>query len=417
MELNGRATPHASILRPLGPLERFFWRYSERNPTHFLVVAEFDGELGAHRVRAALDAVQERHPLLSAHVREDCDRGLTFHRPAGVAPIRLTIDPDSVREWQSIAAGELAEPFGREAEPLMRATLLNREKQSALLLTFDHAIADGISSVVVLNDVLAAINGETLAPLPVPASQEDLVRRTLAGALHAGVPGRQDDPRLTVPVSVRPSESTYPHVHGVELSTHDTTRLVTRCREERATVHGAIVVAASRIRGLESGEQYVRTYSPINIRELIGRGPDCCLRIGSACTGMATDDGADFWTQARDVSASLNVARSAPAVVMGTAIVEQHSPIDADCEAAERFFCTTLPFELLITNLGVRRFTARGPVRPKAVWGPIVLAQIDREHVIGVITYGGRLRMVCCGHAPTADFLRGVRQTLMHAAR
>lgn len=417
MELQGRATPHALYLRPLGPLERFFWRYSERNPTHFLVVAEFDEEIRAHQVRAALDAVQERHPLLSAHVRQGRDRSLTFYRAAGVAPIDLTIHPKSVRDWQSVAVTELAEPFTREAEPLIRATLLNQEKQSALLLTFDHSIADGISSVVVLNDVLAAINGETLAPLPVPMPQEDLVRGTLAGALHSEVPGRDDDPRLTVPVSVRPFESTYPHVHGVELSTDDTTRLVTRCREERTTVHGAIVAAASRIRGLESGEEYVRTYSPINIRELIANGSDCCLRIGSACTGMATDDGADFWTQAREVSATLNVARSAPAVVTGTAMVEQHSPIDSDCEAAERFFCTTLPFELLITNLGARRFTARGPVRPKAVWGPIVLAQIEREHVIGIITYGGQLRMVCCGHAPTADFLRSVQQTLMHASR
>ena len=51
------------------------------------------------------------------------------------------------RPWQSLTAAELAHSFDRSAAPLIRAVLLNRPTGSAIILTFDHSIADGISSV------------------------------------------------------------------------------------------------------------------------------------------------------------------------------------------------------------------------------------------------------------------------------
>jgi hypothetical protein len=60
----------ATLIRPVDALERLFYRYSERNPAHFLVVAEFGEVLTADQLRPALAAVQRRHPLLSAHVED-----------------------------------------------------------------------------------------------------------------------------------------------------------------------------------------------------------------------------------------------------------------------------------------------------------------------------------------------------------
>jgi hypothetical protein len=70
-------------------MERFFRRYTERNPAHFLLVAEFDVALDSQRVRDALDAVQRRHPMLSAHVRDDPARHLGFYRAAAVLAVDL----------------------------------------------------------------------------------------------------------------------------------------------------------------------------------------------------------------------------------------------------------------------------------------------------------------------------------------
>jgi hypothetical protein len=68
------------------------------------------------------------------------------------------------------------------------------------------------------------------------------------------------------------------------------------------------------------------------------------------------------------------------------------------------------PSELMISNLGGcagvqhRRAdsTASGP---------------GSEQVIGVVTYGGRLRLVCSGHARSDRFLKKVCETLTNASR
>src|SRR4051812_32466625 len=158
-------TEPTTLVRPLGALERLFFRYSERNPSHFLLVAEFDMVLGAGKLRRALNAVQRRHPLLSVHVQDHPSVRLGFHRAHTVAPIALQVLDGTDGAWQSVAAGELARPFDRSTAPLMRAVLLTGSMSSILILTFDHTIGDGISSIIVLDDLITALNGRALDPL------------------------------------------------------------------------------------------------------------------------------------------------------------------------------------------------------------------------------------------------------------
>jgi hypothetical protein len=297
----------------------------------------------------------------------------------------------------------------------MRATLATHGTTSTLLLAFDHYIADGIASVLVLNDMLGALNGESLPQLQMPMSLEDLVTRTL-DAPDSGE-AAPDDPRMTVPTTLRPFDGTPQLLHRIELSSAETARLVERCRRERTTVHAAIVTAASRVRGAEFGEDFVRTFSPINIRNLIGQDENCCLSIGTGCTGMEPADGTDFWAQAREVTRRLNIARSADGVASGSALVAQLLPVDIDNLGAEQFFCNGVPFEVLVTNLGVQDLSRAGRIRPRAIWGPIVLSQVDKEYVTGIVTYEGRLRMVSCGHTHTLWFLEGVREMLTSVGR
>lgn len=404
----------AAFLRGLGLRERCLYRYSERNPLLFVLVAEFDGALDAHLVADALYAVQCRHPLLSAHVKDDPDAGLGFYRADSVAPIGLTFLRDLDQDWQAIAAKELTHPFDPETAPLMRATVVTRGKSSTLLLTFDHVISDGISSVLVLNDLLAALNGQPPAVLPVPDSLEELAARRFDTSLIATTSTDVDDPRMGVPTSVRPFDASPPYLRRVAMGHDATARLVKRCREERTTVHAAIVTAASRVRSAVCGEDFVRTYSPINARDLVAQGAGCCLSISFACTGMAPRDGSAFWCQARETGERLKVMRSAAGLMLGSAVIEEYFPLDADCAAAEHFLRTLLPFELTVTNLGVQSVPRFRPVRPRAIWGPIVLTQIEGEYVTGVVTYDGQLRMATCGHTPTARFLESVCEALIY---
>lgn len=409
------AAQPATFLRALGARERCLYRYSERNPLLFALAAEFDVALDAHLVGDALHAVQCRHPLLSAHIKDDADAKLGFYRVSSVASIDLRFFRDPDQDWSAFAAEELTKPFDPTTAPLMRATLLTHGTSSTLLLTFDHAISDGISSVLVLNDLLAALGGEPLTTLSLPNSLEDLATHQFV-ASDIDVP-HDLDPRMAVPTSIRPFDASPPCLHRVAMDHDATAHLLERCREERTTVHAAIVTAASRVRNATCGEEFVRTYSPINARDLVNQGAGCCLCISFACTGMAPADGTAFWCQARETSDRLKAMRSAAGLMLGSAAIEQHFPGNADCDAAEHFLRNLLPFELIITNLGVQNVPRSRPVRPRAIWGPITVTQVEREYVTGVITYDGQLRMVTCGHIPTYDFLDNVCEMLVDASR
>jgi hypothetical protein len=176
------------------------------------------------------------------------------------------------------------------------------------------------------------------------------------------------------------------------------------------------VTAASRVRATLHGEDFVRVVSPINIRALINAGDDCADYLANTVTGMAPWDGSQFWDQARAVTAELSTARSAPVIATAPAMMQQAIPIDAETHAAEQFLTTGVPWDSMVSNLGVQDLTISGPIRPTALWAPVLNTQIDGDYVTGVITYQRRLRMVTCGYTPTADYLENLATTLVQVS-
>lgn len=409
--------PSRKLLRPLGAFETLYYRYAQRYPMNFTMAAEFGNALDESKVRAALAAVHKRHPLLSATVDERPD-GLSFYRPDSVPPIELTVVPRPSGEWRTQAARELSRPFDRSQAPLIRAVLMSNLTASTILLSVDHTVADGISLAIVLDDLVAALNGKHLAPLPLPASQEDLVSQTLPAVDElpdfSGL-----DPRLTTHGATRPFDpATLAEIHTVELDEAETTRLVERCRFEQATVHSVLVAVASQVRSKQRGEEFVRVLTPINMRDLIGGERECADYFTGARTGMAPLDGTSVWDQARAITAELTVARSRTGVATASTIVQQGIPADATTETAKAFLVAGLSYELMISNLGVRNIGGTGPVLPTAVWGPLALSQVQDEYATGVITHGGRLRIVTCGYLPVevfAEFDDQIRAMLLEA--
>lgn len=196
------ATETATLVRPVDALERLFYRYSDRNPVHFMLVAEFDDVLDEDAVRSALELLSRRHPLLQVHVEDRQGGRLGFHRIENPEPVPLRVVETT--NWQAVAAEEFVEPFDRSRAPLMRAVLLVDATSSALLLTIDHTIGDGISTIQALRDVLAVLNGETLPVLPVPPSQEVMLENVFGPRQQWTLVTPPDpDPRMLRPTSVR----------------------------------------------------------------------------------------------------------------------------------------------------------------------------------------------------------------------
>jgi hypothetical protein len=173
--------------------------YSGRNPAHFSVVAEFATVLAEDQLRAALD------------VTAPAAVELTVHRRTGA-------------RWRVLAGEEVCRPFHVSTRPSIRAILANGDCASAVLLTFDQAVADANWAITLIDDLVAALNGD--------ASSADVAT----------------DPRLMQPRSIRPLDAAIGNLHTVALDAAQTAELVNRSRAEGTTVHAAIAARPGECR-------------------------------------------------------------------------------------------------------------------------------------------------------------------------
>ncbi|MFH9578419.1 hypothetical protein ACH4MO_10465 [Streptomyces globisporus] len=74
-------------------------------------------------------------------------------------------------------------------------------------------------------------------------------------------------------------------------------------------------------------------------------------------------------------------------------------------EEAEAMMTAVTAADIQITNLGVVEAPAHGSARLTALWGPAQTTQLAGEHVLGVATCAGRLRMTELTHVPQAALL------------
>lgn len=148
--------PSRPIARPLGPTEEMFWRFDAVSPLNFAVTARIVGELDPQRLRAAVDAVQRRHPLLRVRVEVDADGAPSFVE--GTGPIRIEhVDAPEAEVWARVEAG-LNTSIDAAAGPMLLFSVLRHGPAEATIqIVFHHAISDGRSATFLLRDLLRSL--------------------------------------------------------------------------------------------------------------------------------------------------------------------------------------------------------------------------------------------------------------------
>ncbi|MEU8870153.1 peptide synthetase [Streptomyces javensis] len=408
------------VVRPLRAFERTIDFYTHRNPIQFSLVAELDRPVSASVLASALATLQDRHPLLGVAV----DRTA----PEGGIPLERTADGTP---WQSIVAAEQTRPIPPAPGPLARAVLVPREPGCAIVLTFAHQIADGVGGLRALLDLAAALCGEELPPPgDVPHVQEDLLAH-LGGTADGGDAAADtpvaDDERMSAVGELTPFAARTPHIDTLALDRGLTTRLVRRCRQERPSVHAALCAAATVVLH-RRGREFVRVLTPVDLRRAVGLPDEVVNRFAGARTGSAAHDAKDFWTLARRTRASLALQRTPAALKAASAALAQHAPSSAD--DAEAMMCAATAADIQITNLGVaypngqrlreQDLSGQDPSRQSpsalsALWGPAQITQLRGEHILGVVTVGGRLRMAELTHHPIAGLVPEMAAVLADA--
>jgi NRPS condensation-like uncharacterized protein len=407
-----------TFLRALGAVENLYYLRQRITPNHFLVVVEVDANPSPESLRSALAQLQRRHPLLSARIESRGDEGPVFHRAD--APIELTVGKES-DTWQRIASAELGRSFDPEAAPLVRAAVLPGDNSAHIVLTFHHAVSDGVSGMTVLRDLVAALGGVTLAPRDVPFSQEELLARApgipAPAELLASLPeAAQSDDRMSALKPVRPFDGTPPFVSSEALDPELTRRLVVKSKAEHTTVHTVLCAAATQVILGEAGNEdaFVRVLTPISLRQVIDVEQDCGLYIGFARTGFPAAETKDIWKLARATGESLAPARTALGLATASAVASLF-PVGSSAAAAAEFVEAAAGYEVMVTNVGVVDLDGPGSVHATAVWGPLIFNHFAGERVLGIATYNGSLRLTLATYEDSPSFLSDLRNVLASA--
>ena len=399
------------FIRPLGAGEHFFHLYAQIWPVHFCLCAEIDGWVRPDTLRAAANQVRKRHPALRVRIVDDALSGAAFYRCDAPLPLE-TVAVGNDADWVRTVERELKKPMPSGAGAPLRLTVVYAPETTAIILTFHHAIADGMSGVCVLRDLMRALAGERLQALPFsPAIEEKLLGFS---AVHADTCGRIMPVTPTVPAAC---EDLRPQIVTAEFSQEETARLLKRCRTNETTVHGAICAAASR--HLPASEQdTVRMVSPIDLRKIAGIEDDACgVFIGFHSAEVASGGTGSIWHDACQIAQGLPQSRSLETAREFMRRMSAEFPPTARSEKLRAFFSAGPQSSLVVSNLGALPIAERyGPYAVRAVWGPAMLTNLpaDRQ-TLGVSTFAGRLRFVHQSYSPIEGLASEIKETLLAA--
>jgi len=418
IETESRLTvTHGDVyLRAAGAAEHTFWLLNQAHPVHFAVVAEIKGTRPVMDWRAALQSAQRKHPLLSACIKDDAADGLCFYAQTD-ASISLRVIDAIGASWQAEVSKELANSFDSAHPPLLRAALLESDGGTALIVIAHHSIMDGRGACFFIEDVLRALDGETLSPLPLSLPLESILVNEIARVDEARPDKPVDESLAPAPQSYRTVDSTLPDVIALALTRDLTRALIERCRGEMTTVYGAVAAAihkAAQTLMPQGSERPRRLLTPIDIRHL---APDASRAAGVHITLTATPDAspadAPFWPLARSMKQRVAPSETREAVLSSLSEAQLMMGSRPSVEDAATYLTNHLACDLLLSNLGPAPIPSDyGSVELSALWGPMVLSGIAGEQVIGVCTTNGILRMVHTSHSSIPRFLETAKAIL-----
>ncbi|RLK09556.1 condensation domain-containing protein [Micromonospora sp. M71_S20] len=376
--------------RRLTQSERAVWAAGTGTPVNAVVAARIGVAAEEDQLRAAIRRLCERHPGLRTRIT---GRVLTT-ADVDVPPVRVT-DGD----WRTVVEAEVQTPFAFGTGPLSRFVLLPAADHHHLVIVGHHLVADGLSLVQVLRDLLDPPDGP---PVEIPApTTEELV---LAGALGDAGTTSPTGTLPSAPVPGRPAAGPAPtpgagqlRVLAWSLTPEQTAAVVAGCTAAGTTVYGALCAAFLRAFADLDGSTTVRRVEvPVSLRPMLGTAVDKAYGLYMATVTVAVDlaDEPDFWSAARTIRRRL-VALAAPARLRADVLLARRVLRLIPTPLLRRLARRPRPlgYDLSISNLGRLTFAEGSPSRQVESLHLAVSIAAPNHRVLGVATVGGRL---CC---------------------
>lgn len=395
------------VRRELNEIEYLNWCVAQ--PYNMVVAVEIRGEIDPEGLRLALDKAQVRHPLLAVNT-ELGPNGIPWFSSSGVGGIPLSVVAAASHETAlAFAEKELTASFERDRAgssrlPLLRVALFlpaEARETASLVLTVQHVIADGLSMVFLVRDLLHWIEqpDSELPVLDAPARADDLLppaarRRVstsptrfqlvlalakLYSRLRRGLRFGERAPA---------SEKHVLHHRTWVLTREQTSALRARCRREGVSVHAALCTAFL--------PAFPAIHTPVSLRPFLARpvGESLGLYVGAAEVKLAYHGTLGFWRNARRFRHQLKRQLRDPFGVfrlfskaVPVELVQRLGPLIVELTSGGRPFAVTNLGDLDAAGLGL----GQGRLKIEAFFGA-VMGIVDSS-VVTTCTLGGRLRL------------------------
>ena len=370
---------NSRIARPLNTAEWSFRLLERFVPMNCLVLAEVAGPLDVDVLRRAMDAVQQRHPLLRTRLVDGRWNRCCFEDFEGVE-LPLRVVDCALDKWVIEAERELGTPFSLSRGPLGRCTLIRKNPDRwAVMFTFHHVIGDAQGGGRVLMDIMqvagAILEGKLIGPgVDRRYAATDALRGARCPRFRPVSPfctGR----RLAVDERI-PTAARQTRILARRLESPVITALQARARRESTTLHG--ILAAAQLQGVAGefqlpGEIHLAISSTINLRRRLDPVVDdqeLGLYSSIMDTVHAAGESLSIWDVARDVRQRMRqcVRVRHPSMlaydkILKTAILRKLVPLtERNVARLDRYF-TTRDIAPSIISMP--------PAVPKMVFGPL----------------------------------------------
>lgn len=317
-----------SILeRKLSPSEKWLWVIDQECRINFLMHAHVTGPINENVLRLSLDAIQARHPLLRVRIERDGWNRLSF-KTSRVPKLPLRMVEGSADLWIEEAEKELHKEFPFQEGPLARCILIRHgQEDNTVLLSFHHAIGDGISGSFLIRDLFqAAALACSEKKCELPSLKPKMEMNTYFPKWALGLSGRWRYMKFTgrifsavlrhgKPAIPKFDSKAPPKERRARIVTHRLdpefiNQLHRRAREEDTTLHGAMLAAQIIAIAHDREDTKERPYligSPVNLRKwlnpAVGEDVGVFNAFGASINLAKLDT--DFWSLAKAVRESL----------------------------------------------------------------------------------------------------------------
>ncbi|QNK63119.1 hypothetical protein H7F33_00915 [Pedobacter sp. PAMC26386] len=285
-------------------------------PVNCIFAVKIKGVINPDVLRAALNKIQQKHPLLRMQI-DDAQKNCPYFildENIKEIPLRIT-SRDGEDDWLNESKTEWNKLFDGENEPLARIVWLKSEESSDFLWVLPHCICDGATIVTLMQEMLYLLDQPELKLTPYASF--DSVKELLGPAFSASQSKIFKARMFSLlgkaffyfkPTRRKVAAGNNYALHW-SLDEQQTAELVSLSKVAETTVHATLCIAFMKAFQLVKGTKaHGKVICPVDIRQFIPEIKQDMMFAFAPIVELTIEKKAetDFWTMARMLKADLN---------------------------------------------------------------------------------------------------------------